>query len=247
MQIVKIIFGNLWRWWFFLVGICLFLLWYPVLYILLSNPKYFHIGFRLMRFNANLLFVLSGIRKKISFTVPLDKKKTYVFCINHSSYLDIATSYVAINHYFHIMGKAELTAIPLFNIFFKKMNIPVNRNSMKESHGSYKRANHDLQKNISIVIFPEGTIPVHTPELGNFKNGAFRLALENKVDIVPVIFLDNHQLMPDNRTMRKFGGRPGLCRIHFEAPVSSSHLQNSDVSQLRQHTFNAINKHLTHK
>lgn len=245
MHILKIIFGNLWRWWFFLVGICLFLFWYPALYFLLSNPKYFRNGFMLMRFNANLLFVFSGLRKKITFSTPLDQNKTYVFCINHSSYLDIATSYVAISHYFHIMGKAELNSIPLFNIFFKKMNIPVNRSSMKESHSAYKRATLDLQKNISLVIFPEGTIPGNTPVLGNFKNGAFRLAIENKADIVPVIFMDNYQLMPDNRAMRKFGGKPGICRIHFEAPISTAHLHISDVSELRQLTYNAINQHLT--
>lgn len=130
------------------------------------------------------------------------------------------------------MGKAELKRIPMFGIFFKRMNISVNRSSIKDSHKAYKRARNDLRKGISLAIFPEATIPACSPELGPFKNGAFRLAIEMQVPIVPITFLDNWSIFPDNNENRMVL-RPGLSRIVIHEPIPTTGLTEEDANNLR--------------
>ena len=175
----------------------MFLFLYPAVFVLISKPKWYPHVFTLKRIWAHLILFNSGIRFKVVKQPALDNNKAYIFCPNHSSILDIVISYVAIPQYFHFMGKAELTRVPLFRIFFRDMNIAVDRRSVTASHRAFLRAKADLNKNISIGIFPEATIPVCTPKLGPVKNGAFRLAIENKVPIVPITYVNCWKIIPD--------------------------------------------------
>ena len=169
----------------------------------------------------------------------LDKNKPYVFCPNHSSILDIVISYVAIPQYFHFMGKAELKKVPLFRIFFKDMNIAVDRTSVTASHRAFLRAKADISKNISIGIFPEATIPACSPKLGPVKNGAFRMALENKVPIVPITYVNCWKIIPDGE-FRKYGGRPGLVKIYIHQPIETTHMTDADLKELKLKVMETI-------
>lgn len=127
----------------------------------------------------------------------------------------------------------------MFNIFFKKMNISVDRSSVKDSHKAYKRSRKDLEKGISLAIFPEATIPPCAPELGPFKNGAFKLAIEMQVPIVPITFLDNWRLFPD-RQHEKMLLKPGLSRIIIHKPIPTLGLTENDANALRDRVRDII-------
>lgn len=141
------------------------------------------------------------------------------------------------------MGKAELLNIPLFNIFFKRMNIPVNRGSITASHKAFERAMSDIDKNIGIAVFPEGTIPACSPSLGPFKNGAFRLAIEKQIPVVPITFLDNWKIFPD-APCEHFLVRPGLSRVIMNEPIPTTGLTEDDVTSLRQKVHDIIASNL---
>ena len=137
------------------------------------------------------------------------------------------------------MGKAELKKVPLFNKFFDRMNILVDRQSIMGSHRAFKRAGDDIDKGISIAIFPEATIPECSPRLSRFKNGAFKLAIEKQIPIVPVVFLDNWRLLPD--TQGKWGkGGPGVSRVIVHEPVSTAGLREEDLNDLKMRVFETI-------
>jgi 1-acyl-sn-glycerol-3-phosphate acyltransferase len=137
------------------------------------------------------------------------------------------------------MGKAELLNVPLFNIFFKRMNIAVNRSSMTASHKAYRRAMSDIHKGVGIAIFPEATIPECSPQLGPFKNGAFKLAVETQASIIPVTFRDNWKLFPDKKGQR-FLVRPGLSRIIVHRPISTLGMADHDIPALKEQVRNII-------
>lgn len=176
----------------------------------------------------------AGIITKVVRKVQLPKNTAYVICPNHCSYLDIVTTYVAINDYFHFMGKAELKNIPLFGHFFKEMNIPVDRSSIMSSHRAFVRASEDIDKGISVAIFPEATIPDHAPHLKSFKNGAFKLAVEKQVPIVPVVYLDNWKIMPDGILRRMTAGRPGITRMVVHEPIETKGMTDNDIDSLKK-------------
>ncbi|MBK7682139.1 MAG: 1-acyl-sn-glycerol-3-phosphate acyltransferase [Bacteroidetes bacterium] len=119
------------------------------------------------------------------------------------------------------------------------MNISVDRSSIKDSHKAYKRARKDLQKGISLAIFPEATIPDCSPELGPFKNGAFKLAIEMQVPIVPITFLDNWCIFPDSKG-QKLLLRPGISRIVIHPPISTIGLTEEDANGLRDQVKDLI-------
>ncbi|MBL7924244.1 MAG: 1-acyl-sn-glycerol-3-phosphate acyltransferase [Bacteroidia bacterium] len=200
--------------------------------LLLSRESWFIYAWKLKKIWAHWILLTTGIWYSIRRESELDPDQAYIITPNHSSYLDILTANIAFPNYFHFMGKAELRNVPMFGIFFKKMNISVDRSSIKDSHKAYKRARNDLKKGISLAIFPEATIPPCSPELGPFKNGAFRLAIEMQVPIVPITFLDNWSIFPDNNQQRMLV-RPGISRIVVHRPIPTAGLTEHDANALR--------------
>lgn len=234
---------RVWCCWFFLSAFLFFLPLYPIFLILLSREAWFPHAWRLKKVWAHWILFTTGIWYRIRREGAPIPKQSYLITPNHSSYLDILTTNIAFPNYFHFMGKAELKRIPMFGIFFQRMNISVDRSSVKDSHKAYKRARKDLRKGISIAIFPEGTIPAHSPELGPFKSGAFRLAIEMQVPIVPVTFLDNWRLFPDSGCERMVL-RPGCSRIVIHEPIPTTGMTEADAPALRDRVFSIIRQTL---
>ncbi len=235
-------FQWLWRCFFFTNAVITFFLFYPVFLVLLSREKWFPKVFRLKKVWAHFILYPAGIFYTIDYKKKLNRNHSYVICPNHTSYLDIMLIYISMPVYFHSMGKIELRKVPLFGKFFERMNIPVNRKSIKESHRAYMRAASDLDKGISINLFPEGTIHHNGPRMGRFKNGPFRLAIEKQIPIVPVTFLNNWRLVPDDYYRRV--GHPGLARVIVHAPIETKGLTEKDLDRLKQMVFEKLSEPL---
>ena len=231
-------FQWLWRTFFFTNAVLTFFLFYPVFLVLLSREKWFPKVFRLKKVWAHFILYPAGIFYSIDYKKKPARNQAYVICPNHTSYLDIMLIYISMPVYFHSMGKIELRRVPLFGKFFERMNIPVNRKSIKESHRAYLRAASDLDKGISINLFPEGTIHHNGPRMGRFKNGPFRLAIEKQIPIVPVTFVNNWRLVPDDYYRRV--GHPGIARIVVHEPIETKGMTEKDLERLKHQVFEVI-------
>ena len=239
MNFFRLVLRKIWRVLFFLNGIITFIFFFPLFGILLTQEKWFPKVFWLKRIWAKMLIYDVGIRCKIMHTPAMDDSKPFVICPNHTSFLDIILTYIVFPRYFHFMGKAELKKVPFFNIFFNRMNILVDRGSIIGSHRAFMRAGADLDKGISIAIFPEATIPACAPRLGRLKNGAFKLAIEKQVPIVPVVFIDNWRLLPDGER-KKTGGTPGVSRVHIHEPIQTTGMTDNDLDSLKKKVHSLI-------
>ena len=94
-----------------------------------------------------------------------------------------------------------------------------------------------------MVIFPEATIPLeYPPKLGTFKNGAFRLAIELKVPVLPVTSLNTWKVLWN--TGSKYGSRPGICDIFVHKPIETAHLTLDDADTLRDEVYEVIKQKL---
>lgn len=233
LKYVRVLLQLIWRFWFYLHASLVIIVFYPVYFVLLQRKPWFRHVFTMYKLCARIMLFNTGIFAQVKWRYKPKKNQAYVICPNHCSYLDIVTTYIAIPEYFHFMGKAELKNIPLFGHFFKEMNIPVDRGSIVSSHKAYQRAAEDLDKGISVAIFPEGTIPESAPKLKSFKNGAFRLAIEKQVPILPVLYPDNYRIMPDGILKRMSAGRPGFIRIIVLPPIQTKGLTRDDMEALK--------------
>ena len=164
----------------------------------------------------------------------------YIIAANHSSYLDIVLMYSIIPDYFIFMGKGEIKSWPLFNILFTKgMNILVERASRTASHKAFQRAGEELDMGSAVVIFPEGTIPYSAPQMKAFKNGAFKLAMEKNVPIVPITFSNNWKLLQAGAIL-KSNGRPGISKVTIHPPIMPEANSDKELVNLRNRTFEVI-------
>lgn len=224
--------------WFVLVFFLSLLLLYVPFRFLLRRPSGYPAAFKLMRAWAGFLNVTTLTPLRIRWEAPLPPPP-YIVCMNHGSYLDIIHAFNVVPDHFLFLGKHELLKWPLFNIFFKGMHIAVDRSSRTGSARALLRAGNALDQGLSVCIFPEGTIPKSAPCMKGFKDGAFRLAIDKQVPIVPLTFLDNWHLFGDPEKLMS-RGRPGIARAVVHPAITTKGLQPADVNTLRHRAFDAI-------
>ncbi len=232
----------LYKLYFFLVFVTSLILLYPLFYWSTTHESKFARAFRQMKNWALFLQLANGIwiKKYGKENIPTDGP--FIVCANHASYLDIILMYRVLPHYFVMMGKGEIRGWPLFRRFFLSgMNILVDRDSRIAAHNSLEQAKTELDKERNIVIFPEGGIPHNTaPKMRGFKNGAFKMAIEKQVPILPVTYQTNWKLLDGTRTLHG-SARPGISKIFIHKPIYTNGLAPNDASTLRKQTYEAIN------
>ena len=243
MKKVKNVLGGLWKLYTILWFILLLLILYPLYLIFLLNEKHFSKGFKLLIVHTRILMWLVGIFMRVKNKHYIKKGQAYVIVPNHSSYVDIVILYQTFTQYFVFMGKKELADIPVFNIFFKKMNIPVDRKSRIDGKRAMDRCGEELDKGHSVVVFPEGTISENVPEMLRFKNGAFKLAIEKQMPVIPITFLTNHKILEMGGLFSGNAG-PGFSRAIIHEPIPTVGMTEEDLVPLRDKVYNIINDEL---
>jgi 1-acyl-sn-glycerol-3-phosphate acyltransferase len=232
----------LWAWYYFFVFAFFFFLFYPLFAILLSNVKWYGPANRLRVFWARLLFFFTGIIPRIEYRHRLDRSRNYIYCSNHFSYLDIPVSALVVKRNWRFMAKVELGDIPFFRIFFKTIDISVDRDSGRQSFRAFQEAGDSLMNGVSIVNYPEGKIGRHPPRMVRFKNGPFRLAIDKKIPIVPLTMVDNWKLLFVDGW--KMHGQPGVARVIVHAPVETAELNLGQLEELKQKVYHIIQQDL---
>jgi 1-acyl-sn-glycerol-3-phosphate acyltransferase len=237
------IFKQLHRYWFLFCIIFFFSLFFPFYYILSKNERYYIALNFLRKINSLISCFFAGIIFKINYQNKLDSKQTYIYCANHTSLVDIMILCVIGNGKFHFMGKEELLDNLLFRVFFKTIDITVNRSSKISAFRSFKKAGENLEKGMSLIIFPEGKIDdLYPPVLHEFKNGPFRLAIEKNIPLVPVSIINVWNCFFDDGS--KYGSKPGICDIYIHKPINTTDLQIDDADVLKENVYQLINSKL---
>jgi len=183
--------------------------------------------------------LFSGFLFRFTFEEKLDWSKTYIICANHTSNLDITAIILLAKRNYVFFGKEELLDNFVTGIYFRTIDIPVNRESKISAFRAFKKAEEKLKDGKTVVIFPEGMISEHYPPvLQPFKNGPFRLAIEQGVPILPVTICNNWNLMWDDG--KQYGTRPGICDICVHAPIDTASLTTDDADELKNKVYDII-------
>lgn len=231
----------LWKFYIITVFCITFLFLYPFYRITLSDEKWFRYTIFLIQFHTLLLQIFAGIIFSIERHARLERNRPYIICPNHSSYLDIILMYRVVKKHIVFIGKRDIENYPLFHIFFtKKLNILVERTSNVDAHKAFVKAGEMADKGASVVIFPEGGIHHTAPHLHPFKNGAFKLAIEKQIPIVPVTFLDNWKLLQGSKLLKGKAG-PGLCRVIVHPVIETTGMKEEQSDVLRKKVYDVIN------
>ena len=116
----------------------------------------------------------------------------------------------------------------------------VDRQNTKSRQEVYVRAKKRLSEGLGICIFPEGLVPDPSVGLAPFKDGAFRMAIDFQIPIVPVSFVDCKRRFPFQFSFNYFKGSPGKLRAHVHPHIPTTGMTIKDKEKLKKETFSII-------
>jgi 1-acyl-sn-glycerol-3-phosphate acyltransferase len=148
----------------------------------------------------------------------------------------------AVKNPFVFVGKAELAKMPIFGYFYKRTCILVDRSSMKSRSAVFESAQQKIKQGLSVCIFPEGGVPNDASiVLDNFKDGAFKLAIDHRIPVAPLTFHDNKKRFPFDISK----GFPGQMRVKVHPTIPTRILEPEDRKILREQTRDIILEELS--
>ena len=229
-------------WYMFMVALVFFIM-YPLFYYATRKRERNVFLGNLRKFWCKLAFKLGFYGHHFEYKQPIDFSKPMVIVANHSSYLDTPLICVGIAGDYHFMGKVELLKHPVLKLFFQTVDVPVDRDSKIASYRALKKVEQNVKEGQSLILYPEGTMSLIAPEMLEFKSGAFKIAIDCDVPILPVTFLNNYELMPGNG--KTAGSIPGVMKVFVHQPIdTAAYKAEGGLEKLSSEVFNIINQKL---
>ena len=233
MKILKNIAILIYRIWYYILLFLSILILFPFLFISILREEWYPVFFKLARFWAYIILFGMGFIPIIKKGVQFKKGESYMIVANHTSMIDIMLMLFITKDPVVFVGKKELSKIPLFGFIYKRTCILVDRNNSQSRRAVFNSAQQKINLGYSICIFPEGGVPSdESIVLDDFKDGAFRLAIEHKIPIAPVTFHDNKKLF----SYTFFSGGPGKMRVMLHPLISTSNFSIEMKKELNKKT-----------
>lgn len=236
MKYIKIPFLLIWRLWFYLLMITTVLVLSPFLLLFSFKEEHYHIFWKVARILSRVLVYGMGFRLDFETKQNIQPDKSYMFCPNHTSIMDPFVLTALSKNPIVFVGKKELAKIPVFGFFYKRVVIMVDRSNPKSRKRVYEMAKKRLQGGVSMAIFPEGLVPEENVILSPFKKGAFSLAIEFEIPIVPQVYYDCKRLF----SWDVLKGGIGTFRVLQHKFISTEGMSIDDMERLKNQTFDLI-------
>lgn len=173
----------------------------------------------------------------------LDSNKSYVFVANHQGAFDIFLTYGFLNHNIIWMQKHSLRSLPLVGYASKMAgHVFVNNANATTRALTLKEAISKVKDGVSIVIFPEGA-RTHNGKMRQFKKGAFYIATEENLPIVPITINGPFDVLKRDTLNLK----PGKLELVIHEPISTENISEDDIPELINKTTEIIYSELWDK
>jgi 1-acyl-sn-glycerol-3-phosphate acyltransferase len=173
---------------------------------------------------------------EVSGREHIDPNQSYVIVANHRSHYDIFLLYGWLGVDFKWVMKQELRKAPMIGIACDRLgHIFVDRSNREAAIASLKTAKDRIRAGTSVFFFPEGTRS-RTGELQSFKKGAFRMALDLDLPILPVTLVGTRRIMPPD-SLDIF---PGTARMIIHPPVAIGPYRDNDIGKVMMVVRRAI-------
>jgi 1-acyl-sn-glycerol-3-phosphate acyltransferase len=239
MKTLKEIAARIWAIWGLLSFVITFLIVFlpSMITYLIPDPKGTDIFIRIARVWMNLWLWLVGCRIKITGRDHFKKGHNYIIVFNHNSFLDIPLSCPYVPGANKTIAKKSFAGIPLFGWYYSKGSVLIDRKSESSRRQSFEEMKMVLQKGMHMCIYPEGTRNRTTEPLKKFYDGAFKLSVETKKSIIPVLIFNTGKSLPVHKS---FYFLPKKLRMDFLLPVNPAGLTSE---ALKEKVFEIMSEH----
>ena len=188
---------------------------------------------------ARLFCIITLVKVSVEGRQNIKPDTSYVFVCNHQGAYDIFSVYGYLGHPFRWMMKASLGRIPLVGYSCKiSGHIMVDNSSPSATKRTMQVAERQLSQNMSIVVFPEGA---RTPDgvMHRFKRGAFLLAEEFGLPVVPITIDGSYKVMPRFNMLPV----PGHIRLTIHKPIHAVEGRHN-IAEVIKTSYDVIEKAL---
>lgn len=184
---------------------------------------------------AKIFCILTFVKVTVKGRENIDPATSYVFVANHQGAYDIFTVYGYLDHTFRWLMKKELRKIPLVGYSCEVSGqIYVDNSTPSSVKRTMERAERQLSGGMSLVVFPEGA-RTWDGRVRRFKRGAYKLAVEFNLPVVPLTIDGAFDVMPRFSKIP----RPGHITLTIHPPVVAPH-DGHDIEHLLATTRSAI-------
>lgn len=190
---------------------------------------------------TSIVLTLTLVKVKVEGKEKLDLDSSYIIISNHQTAVDFIANAVAFPGIYRFLAKQELVKVPVFGFIIKQFCVLVDRSSVASRAKSIVYLKNVLAQGVSVFIYPEGTRNNGDELLGDFQQGAFRLAIQTGTPIAV------HTIVNMN-DISAVGGSPdlspGVLKIVWDDPIETKNLSTEDVPQLIQRVRRQMMNHL---
>jgi len=166
----------------------------------------------------------------------IDPRQSYVIVANHQSQYDIFVLYGWLGIEFKWVMKKELRKMPMIGVSCERIgHVFIDRSNRQAAIETINQAKAKIVDGVSILFFPEGTRSLDG-RLRPFKRGAFRMALDLGLPLLPATVVGTRDVLPAG-TRRLF---PGRARLVFHDPIPTECLGDEDLPRLIDQTREVI-------
>jgi 1-acyl-sn-glycerol-3-phosphate acyltransferase len=232
---IRRLLHALYIFWVFLVFTVFMLIFLPGLTLpFLFGNRISWMGYSFLAIWSWVFSMLTRIRYEFHGKENFRKGQSYIYVSNHTSFLDLPGLAMLIPGEFRPLAKKELLKIPVFGLIARGATVIVDRSSGESRKRSLEKLKKTLAEGISILLFAEGTQNRSKEILQPFKEGAFRLAIDTQMPVLPMVVIGAGPLMPPGT----INLRPGLIKIVVGTEISTRGM--TATVELKNHTFEVM-------
>lgn len=242
MNFLKNIVARFWALWGLTVFIVsMFIVVWPILFtFLISDPKGVEIFRRISKVWMQCFLFLIGCSVKVMGKKNFKKKEVYIIVSNHNSLMDIPLTTPFIPGPNKTIAKTSFANIPFFGWIYRRGSVLVNRKDVESRKRSIDAMKNALALGVHMCIYPEGSRNRTDEPLKPFYDGAFKLAIDTKKNIIPCLLINTNKVLPIHKFFYLW---PHALEIHFLQEIIVNNYDS--VQLLKQDVYDIMKEYYT--
>lgn len=214
-------------------------IWFYLICYLLPEPQKTRWHRQVSKLWMGLYLFLSGCRFKVTGKEVFDTTTNAVIVCNHNSLIDIPVSFPFLPRANKTIAKKSFSKIPIFGLIYTFGTVLVDRRDERSRKQSVDDMKKVLETGLDMLIYPEGTRNRTNEPLKSFHNGAFKLAIDTKKPIIPVVLLNTKKILPAKPAMYF---TPGKIQMDI---LPAIYPEGHSIDSLKNKVFKIMANHYT--
>ncbi|ANI88425.1 glycerol acyltransferase [Arachidicoccus ginsenosidimutans] len=232
MKLLKGIFARIWALWALIVFVATMLICFIFMLpcFFLKDPQRAALQKNVSKVWMRIFLTLTLVFIKTKNKKVFQKGKNYILVCNHNSFMDVMITNPFVPNVAKTIAKKSFVKVPILGWIYTWGSVLVDRKNTQSRTQSYGEMKDVLSTGMSMLIFPEGTRNKTSKPLGNFQNGAFRLAIDTQKGIIPIVLFNTKKILQED----KFYMLPGIVEVHYLPPINPA---NKTADELKQNIY----------